>query len=178
MLRRVPLRVGLKGPVDVKRAVAAVAGCALLLAGCSGGDGAATSKGCQSLTAADIQQVAAGVTVKRTDLDPGPALHLECSTVFAGPSGELVVAITEARGGAATFARVKTDRTSNPVTPTVKTVKGLGDEAFLVNSRFLAIRSGERVVTLETGYTVDGVPVLTVPQLNALAKIVLAAEPG
>ncbi len=97
--------------------------------------------------------------------------------MFAGPSGELVVAITEAGGGAATLARVRRERTANPVTPTVQTVPGLGDEAFLVNSRFLAFRSADRVVTLETGFT-DGSRVLTVAQLEALARIVLAAGSG
>ena len=163
----------------LKRTVAIIAGCALLLAGCDSGQGTApTSSGCQSLTAADIQRVAAGVTVKRTDLAPPASLHLTCSTVFAGPSGELVVAITEAAGGAATLAQVEQGKKADPNKPTIETVSGLGDEAFLVNSRYLAFRSGDLVVTLETSLAPGGSPVLTADQLRTLARIVLSAHSG
>jgi len=120
-------------------------------------------RGCP-LSLTDVQRVSGIDSLRKVDLAPLPALDLRCSTVFPGPSGELVVAVTEATGGTARLAQVRRERAIPGVN--IRTLTGFGDEAFVANGRFLAFRLGTRVLTLETA---PGI--LTLEQLKELGRV-------
>jgi hypothetical protein len=144
-----------------------------ILAGCGGGHSASTtSLGGQAkpcpLPTTLAERISGIKSLQRTDLAPTAALGLSCSTAFAGPNGELVLAVTEAPGGAGHLALVRRQH-AGPGMKVVR-VSGLGDEALQIGADFLAVRFGDTVATFETGFGSGGATVLTLAQLRALAR--------
>jgi hypothetical protein len=143
----------------------------LVLAGCGGSaekDRAGPkTRGCSTLTAADVAQVF-GRTPNKLDLNPPPLERVRCSTAFYGGPNEFVVTITERSGGAKTLRRLRARRSAATVRPAPR----LGESAFVAQGRLVGFRRGDSVVTLETGYNESDKLVLTVAQLERLAQIV------
>jgi hypothetical protein len=153
--------------------LSAVAGCATALASTGTAPPARSQvRGCSSLTVSEVSRVAR-IPVRKQALTP-PERQVRCSTAFFGGFGDVVLVIAERLGGEKTLNRLRAVQAGQSGASMVRPVVGLGRGAFVFRQRLLAFRRGARVVTLETGYsTTGGEPVLSVVQLERLARIVL-----
>lgn len=130
-------------------------------------------RGCRTLRAADVRRFAQ-INLLTRDLASQPDQRIHCSTMFYGGVGDVVLVITERTGGTRLLNRARRRDVVQLGTKSVRSLAALGPGAYLVQQRILSFRHGKWVVTLETGYsTSTHVPVLTVPQLEQLARIVI-----
>jgi hypothetical protein len=120
----------------------------------------------------DIKRVADISPVNRRHLSKLPQTRLLCGTVFFGGSGDLIVEITEAPGGASALRRLHASSVEQFGRSGLRAISGLGPGAFLARRRILAFTRSGRMVTLETGYGSQGRLSLTVDQLTRLARLV------
>ena len=144
----------------------------LVLVGCGSSHGhSSVSRGeCSSLTAEDVAAVIHSTPRSRA-LAGLPGERHVCGTLFSGPSGEIVVAIEERKGGAAAFARLR--RTDVAQYGQLQRISSLGKNAYAVGKRIAGFRRGDTIVRLESGFRSSGTgPVLTVAQLMRLAGTV------
>jgi hypothetical protein len=143
----------------------------LAVAGCGGGKAQPTTRGCSSLTAADIERIT-GSAPHELKLNPTASARVRCSTVFFAGATQLVVSITERDGGAKALSRLRAMKIAERGRASVRPAVGLGDGAFLAEKRILGFRQGDRVVTLETGFDKQGKRLLTAAQLVQLAHVI------
>ena len=153
---------------------AVLAASLFVLAGCGGshssGQGTPKTRGCSSLTADDVERVA-NTTPHKLDLNP-PRTDIRCSTVFFAGQNELIVSVTEREGGAKGLRRLRARKVAEGGAASVSPASGLGEGAFVAQGRIVSFRRGETVVTLETGYSSSGRKLLSLAQLERLARIV------
>jgi hypothetical protein len=145
-----------------------------VLAGCGGSHSSrqeTSTRGCSSLAADDVEQVA-NRTPHKLDLNPPRTEHIRCSTVFFAGQNELIVSVTEREGGAKALRRFRARKVAEAGAASVRPASGLGGGAFIAQGRIISFRRGETVVTLETGYSSSGKKLLTLAQLERLAQIV------
>lgn len=158
----------------------------LLLAGC--GDrakpvGTATDRGlaptapatrpCAWLTGSDIARVAPITPSREAALTPTPGNGLRCSALFIDGSGQLIAELTETRGGGAALATARRTAAAAYGPEAITALPALGAGAFVAR-RILAFRRGDRLFTLETGYSAAGRLQLTPDQLKRLARVIAA----
>jgi len=146
-----------------------------VLVGCGGSHASrqdtTNTRGCSSLTADDVERVANRAPHK-LDLNPPATEHIRCSTVFFAGENELIVSVTEQAGGANKLRRLRARKVAEAGAASVRPVSGFGEGAFLAQGRIISFRRGQTVATLETGYSSSGKKLLTLAQLERLAKVV------
>ncbi len=165
-----------------------------LLAGCSGGGEPAAepsssqstslaaesaplagSKGCALLDPAVVQRVTGLEGLSTVYLGPSGEPGRRCAYVLTLRSGDGVVSVTELSGGAARYHAVRRAKVDELGSDAVRDLTGLGNDAFAAGTRYLAVRVGARVYTLEGLFGVGG-QALPVKALRALAEEMLRRE--
>jgi hypothetical protein len=178
---------------------AAVALLVLLLAGCGGGTNSAgpnasaststaqsktststpaptsgqSTRNCTALNADDLVRVASLKPSKQGTLAAAPGQSLRCSRLFVDSSGQLILQLTEAGGGRPALTSLRRATAADAGARAIQPVPKLGPGAF-VGGRVLGFILGNRLVTLQTGYTASGMLELSPDQLVRLAAIVRA----
>jgi len=171
---------------------AAVAFVVLMLAGCGGGTsstepngsastpapggGSAPTSGqstrnCRALTQNDIVRVASVHPSKQGTLGKAPGGSLDCSTLFVDSSGQLILQLTETDGGRAALTGLHRATAAEVGAAAIRPVGSLGPGGF-AGGRVVGFMRGNRLVTLQTGYTATGQLELSPDQLVRLATIV------
>jgi hypothetical protein len=143
----------------------------LTVAGCGDDKSEPATRGCSSLTTADIKQIT-GAAPRELKLNPTESADVRCSTAFFSGATALVVGITERDGGARALSRLRAMLVAEHGRASVRPAAGLGEGAFIVEKRILSFRQGDRVVTLETGFDSNGTRLLTPAQLVQLAHVI------
>jgi hypothetical protein len=154
-------------------------GVALVMSACGSGEPTEGSSsalprphGCSTLSESDVGNVA-GLEVQKVDIASDSGRGIECSSMFGGGAGDIVAVVTQRLGGAKTLKRIRARAVHDFGADHVRPDGNLDAGAFVARNRMLVFRHGERVVTVESGYSrSSGLPVLTVAQLERLARMV------
>jgi hypothetical protein len=128
--------------------------------------------GCSFLSTADVIRATGITQMTKQDLAPTQTSKTGCATVFV-VAGYLLLGVAEWKRDALNLHGLRSMEAQLVGGERyVKPVPELGKGAFLARRRVLGFQVGERLVTLETGFTQQGTLELTPAQLVRLARVV------
>jgi hypothetical protein len=153
---------------------ALVAAGLLALMGCSADRGSEEGQGCALLDPATVEEASGLNGISTTHLTASGEPGRRCAYVFTLPGGDGVLAVSELSGGVERYRAVRRAKVQELGSGAVRDVAGLGDQAFSAGARYLAVRSGGRVHTLESLF--GAAQTLSLRQLRAFAQQILRRD--